>query len=176
MFFKKKITREMYVEILLGLMKDIIKVVGDEFNNGFGMRHENPSSLKEATIFSLWIMTISLPPGDDNIRDMLHDEVAKSFAPLFEVTEDEILIEIDKRYRNYFEAFNMWQRNPQNGHMIGSAIIEMIINDNPDFSFNQSIPQVSDLEAMKAFNIFMMVFTLHLKSIEKLNKKVKLID
>ena len=80
------------------------------------------------------------------------------------------------RYQNYFEAFNMWRENPQNGHMIGTAMIETIKNNNPNFSFDQGIPLVGDLEVMQAFILFMSVFTLHLKSMEKLNKKYKIVD
>lgn len=54
-------------------------------------------------------------------------------------------------------------------------MIETIKNDNPNFSFDQGIPPVSDLEAMKAFGLFSQVLESHLQKMEKLNKKIKII-
>ncbi len=194
MFFKKKIAKDVYVEILLGLMEKFSKVMSNDFNNEFPFQFDTPvgtpatvkevntvlSRAKEKQIFSLWILTISLPPGDNELRDILHDAFLETGAGQSILgdnqDEDEMFAAIGIRYQNYFEAFNMWQKNPQNGHMIGTAMIETIKNNNPNFSFDQGIPLVGDLEAMQAFSLFMTVFTLHLKSMEKLDKGFKIVD
>ncbi|MDP6884122.1 MAG: hypothetical protein QF830_08300, partial [Rhodospirillales bacterium] len=167
-------TRDVYVEILLGLTKDIVKVVGDEFHNELGMEYNNPTALKEATYFSLFIMLPHLD-SDSKSRKIYHDEIVKAFAPLYGLTKDEMLTEIENRYGVYFDAFDTWKRNPESGHMIGSAMVELIKNNNPNLSLGQRLPSVSDVDAMKAFNIFFMIFSLHYESMEKLHKKVKLV-
>ena len=81
---------------------------------------------------------------------------------------------IDQRYHNYFEAFRMWQQNPQSGHIIGSVMFEYIHNQFELFSLREEIPEVGDIEAMNTFSLFAILFQKNLEFIESLRKKFKI--
>ena len=170
--FKKKISQEEFVKLLLKIRSEIEASAIKAFNENFEYNGDKEKLKYEAMIFSLWIVTLSTPPDKPEIKDMLHGSFsemywgAKENKPLFE--------QIDKRYRNYYEAFNMWQRNPESGHMIGTVMIEIIKNQNPDFSLSKEIPSSDATEVLKAFALFGELFKFSLKMVGEIMKKYKI--
>ena len=190
MFFKKKITQDLYIEILDRMCEKIGSIVAEEFQNEIEKSNNTPNVTEKINIakernaeiqfFSLWIITVSLPPENNALRIALYESfVDRPNGPnIFEYCEerDDKFVEIDWRNQNYYHAFNIWRENPQSGHMIGTAMIEMIKNLNSDFLFDEGIPLVSDIEATKAFILFSKVFTLTLQSMEQLNGEVRIVE
>jgi len=114
-----------------------------------------------------------LPPQDKELRDLLHDTFCEYLKCDSDVKKY-FYEEVDKRYRIYFEAFNMWTKNPSSGHMMGSVMIEIIKNQNSDFSLKKYLPLVGATEALKAFMLFSTLFKMSLESIGKIKKKFKI--
>lgn len=170
--FKKKISQKEFVDLLLETRSKIEKLAIKFFSEDFNYSGDEKKLRYEIMIFSLWLITISTPCNNYEIKDILHKTFSwrywgvKKNEPLFK--------QINRRYKNYHEAFNIWQKNPQSGHIIGAVIVETIKNQNPNFSLNKKIPQVSDLEALKATIIFGELFKTTLKIVGEIKKKYKI--
>lgn len=173
--FKKKISQEEFVNLLLKIRYEIEQSIIKSFNENFGYSGEEKKLMFESRIFSLWIITIALPPTSNELKDSLHDKLCK-YLELDNEIKQFFFKEIDKRYKNYFTAFDMWQKNPQSGHMIGTVMIETIKNQNPNFYLKEKIPIVGDTEALEAFMLFSKLFELTLKMIGETKKKYKVRD
>ena len=59
------------------------------------------------------------------------------------------------------------------GRMIGTVMIEIIKNQNPDFDLKKEIPAVGATEAFEAFKFFSLAFGNSLHFIKKLKKDFK---
>ncbi|GBE05983.1 hypothetical protein BMS3Abin10_01624 [bacterium BMS3Abin10] len=163
-FIKKKISLEDYAELLLEALIDLEKrILQDFLHRTFECDVEDEALKYEVRIFSLWLITLRIP--SEKLRDILHDTFCTSIGANQEVKEM-FYQDIDRRYRNYFTAYNMWIKNPQNGHMIGTAIIETMKNLNPNFSLEKGpLPLIGAMEAHKGFLFFTSTFELSLKMI-----------
>ena len=171
--FRKKISKDEFIELMLELRYEIEKSSTLYFKEELDC-HENEKRLKfEIMIFSLWIVTTLMPSGKAEMKDLLHDkfsekhwgQIAKS---LFE--------EIDKRYTQYYKAFEMWQQNPQNGHMIGSVMIEMIKKHNTDFSLYDRFPLSDGNDCLKAFILWGKLVEHSSSVIEEIKRRYNLKD
>lgn len=176
---RKKISQEEFIEILLLRRKNI----GDNFlkiflnkkninldikNLGFGYTGNKKRLNFETIILSLWIITLSMP--SDKLRDLLHESFCKQ-TDLTGKQKQEFFKEIDKRYKNYFAAFNTWQKNHQNGSALGSVIFETIINQNPNFPFDKKIALVGDVESLIMFTIVINAFKATMEMIKEIKGK-----
>jgi hypothetical protein len=149
MFGKKTLTLNEFGYGLLSLLKTWEERFRNLFVNELGFEGNDKVLNVEVKILSLWIITLALP--NDQYRDLIHMLFCKEYGFSKEQT-DLFLQETDVRYRTYFEAFNMWQKTPESGHMIGSAIIETILNGNVGYSpKNDPLPLVSADDAAKVF-------------------------
>ena len=171
--FKKKLSPVEFIDYLLLDTRDYNKKrTIDFFKNRLDYQGEDKYLEFEANIFSLWLLTISLPPQNNELRDLLHDTYCKH-AQLDSQEKKLFYEEVDKRYKIYFEAFNMWQKNPKGGYM-GTVIIKVIKNKNPNFSWKESIPVVDAMEALEAHILFGELFKLNLKIVGEIKKKFRL--
>lgn len=173
--FRKKISQEKFIDLLLEVKYKIEQLFIKAFKKDlfFDYNGTEKELIFEARILSLWIVTLSIPPTDDNLKDMLHDKLCK-YLGTDDKTKQYFFEEIDKRYKNYYKAFDMWQKNPQRGDMVGTVIIETIKNQNPDFSLSKKMPLVGDIEALMAFELFGKLFQLSLKMVGEIKKKYKI--
>ena len=177
--FKKTMSEDRFLEILLKGQLKIEGIVKDEFKKNYDSPTDMFRFHLEVTIFSLWLMTISLNSPNSKFLDRLRDAVCDrlddqiSFASCYPGRRN-LPETIDQRYQNYFEAFRMWQQNPQSGHIIGSVMFEYIHNQFGLFSLREEIPEVGDIEAMNTFNLFAILFKKNLEFIESLRKKFKI--
>jgi len=169
--FKKKISKEYYVSLLLTVNKMTEQSLMEAFKTDFGYSGEVEHLEYEMRIFSLWILTLSLPPSRYEFRDLIHEKIFLKMEPKH---RDMFYEEFDKRYRNYFEAYNMWQKNPAGGQTLGAVIIETIINKNPDFSLKEYLPSVGAIEALQAFTLFVESFKPTIELIGEIEKKYKI--
>ena len=170
--FKKKISQEEFVDLLLEVRSEIEKLAIKALNEDFNYSGDKKKLQYEVMIFSLWLITLSALSKNQEIKDMLHSTFSWRY---WGVEENEPLFkQIDKRYKNYYEAFNMWQKNSQSGYMIGTVIVETIKNQNPDFSLSEKIPTVGGIEALKATIIFGELFKVTLKMIGEIKKEYKI--
>ncbi|MFC1952616.1 hypothetical protein ACFLWR_00600 [Chloroflexota bacterium] len=172
---KKKMSTGEYIETLLELRSRYTHQLVSSFENEFNYAGDPKLLNYEIMIFSLWLLILSLPPSMYGLRDRIHDR----FCEILHLDgENKTLFfnEVDVRYSNYFEAYNMWQKNPTGGHTLGGVIVETIINHNPDFSLKTHLPLVGAIEAMKAFIVFNETFKSNIKTIGALGKKIKLVD
>lgn len=171
--FKKKISQNEFADILLEIRYEIEQLCIKAFNENFDYKNEKNKLIYEARIFSLWIVTITLPPSSNQLKDILHDKLC-DYLKLEDKIKEFFFLEIDKRYKNYFAAFKMWQNNPQSGHMIGTVIVETIKNQNPDFSLDEIIPVVDGDEALDAFMLFSKLFEITIEMIGEIKQKYKI--
>ena len=172
--FKKKLSPVEFIDYLLLDARDHTrKQIIDFFKNRLGYQGQDKYLEFEATIFSLWLLTISLPPQNNELRDLLHDAYCKH-AQLDSQEKKLFYEEVDKRYKIYFEAFDMWQNNPQRGDVLGGVIIEIIKNKNPNFSLKEYLPIVGINEALETHILFGELFKLNLNIVGEIKKKFRL--
>ncbi|MEE9215327.1 MAG: hypothetical protein V3U54_11145 [Thermodesulfobacteriota bacterium] len=168
--FKKKISLDEYVDILLKAQLELEKYMLQEFHNTFEYQGEDERLKFEVRILSLWLITLFHP--SEKLRDKIHDTYCESIG-ISQETKDMFYKDIEQRYKNYFTAYSMWQKNPQSGHIIGTAIVETIKNQNPYFSLEKGpIPITGDTDAFNGFLFFELFFNVIVKQIVKLKKKV----
>ncbi|MCK4343668.1 MAG: hypothetical protein KAX05_00160 [Bacteroidales bacterium] len=84
--------------------------------------------------------------------------------------------EIGKRYANYHYAYNKWVANPQSGSLLGSVITETVVNQNADFSIQDTLPYTDGLTDMEMFSFFGESFKNTLEFIGYLKKEYKIPD
>ena len=160
-----------YIDHLLVAREVIEKVASEEFINKLGCDETTKRFKMELVYFSLWLVTISTPPDNKKIKDRLHDAFTRKVYGVGISSAGPILEQIEKRYENYYAALNAWQKNPQSGHIVGAVITEIIKNQNAEFSVHNSLPAVSDIDALNAFEIFTTLFKHTLKIVAEINKK-----
>ena len=131
-FFKKKVTVNEFAELLLSVREKIERNIVHDIQNEFDYTEDKTDLEFEASIFSLWIMTVALPQSE-RLRDLLHEKFCEELG-LDRDDKTTFYSEINKRYSNYYAAFNIWQENHKSGDMMGTVIVEIIKNQNPDFS------------------------------------------
>ena len=73
--FKKKISQNEFADILLEIRYEIEVLCIKAFNENFDYKNEKNKLIYEAMIFSLWIVTITLPPSSNQLKDILHDKL-----------------------------------------------------------------------------------------------------
>jgi len=173
LFKKKSPTKEFIDYLLLDTRDYTVKQTIDFFKNRRGYQGEDKYLVMEANIFSLWLLTISLPPDNNELRDLLHDTYCKH-VKLTSQEKKLFYEELNKRYKIYFEAFNMRQENHQSGNILGSVIIEIIKNKNSNFSLKEYLPLVGLIEVTEAFILFSELFKLNLKIVGEIKKKFRL--
>jgi len=163
---KPKLKTKDFIAVLLTRRDDIDKSIKDYFLTELGFHGDRKFLNLDIAILSLWIITLTIP---DKYRSLLHE----AFCEDLQLIPDAKMIfyeELNKRYKNYFDAFSMWQKNHRNGHTLGGVIIEIIKNQNPNFSIKNSLPIVGVTEAFNAFVIFMSSYTATLELIKELKK------
>ena len=168
----KKLKEKDFIDILLLLERDIKEDITNLFLGKIGgvFRLEKYRGNKrqlslEATILSLWIITVALP--SDELRYSLHE----AFCDLLKLTPEEkhlFLQAVDKRYKIYFKAFNMWQDN-HSRLVLGGAILEIIQNGNLDTTLSSIIV---DANASFVVNVTILhLLEVTLEKIADLKKK-----
>ena len=170
---KKKISGKDYVEMLLIAREEGARRLSGVFTKEFNYSGDSKLLEHEVIVFSLWLLILALPPSKYKFRDQIHDEFSKSLS---NPEKKALYEEIDKRYRNYFEAYEVWQENPKQGGLLGAVIVEIIINQNSDFSLKEYLPKVGAMEAMKAFSIFAEYWEKNIQMIGYLEKKFAITD
>ncbi|MCX6724338.1 MAG: hypothetical protein NT155_04210 [Candidatus Staskawiczbacteria bacterium] len=128
-----------------------------------------PQLKDEASIFSLWLLTVCFPNFNKVFLDKLHD----SFCKELKLNPGQIklfYVEIDRRYKNYTKAYDMWMDNPKNG-VLGNVMIEIIKNKNPNFSIEKEVPIVGFTYSYGAFSLFCKLFMINLKIIDDFKKE-----
>ena len=164
----KKFTVQEFVDLLLEMRSRIEKNGTEIFKRSedFGFNGDEEVLEEEMRFFSLWIITLASPPNR-KIKDMLHDKFQKKY---YKNKRESLFKSIDKRYQNYYKAFNLSQENPSNSHIIGSVMVEIILNQNSNFSLDNEVPTVSDLKSNKAFNFFHSSFKSIMEEIKRIRK------
>ena len=182
--FKKKLSEDQLLETLLGVHLETRKHVGEKFEANFGRGDKVVVPNFEVVIFTSWLMALSLPQQNSNFLERLHIAirdwyVARGLEGHF-VNREHWLETIDERFQVYFEAFRMWQQNPQHGYIIGEVMVSHIHNQYPVYSVEEledlkgSGLEVNDVKAMVAFEIFSTIFQTNLEFIGKLKKEYKI--
>lgn len=169
--FKKKLTLEQFVDSLLLIRMRVEEEVIQSFEEDFEYQGEAQKLKYEARLFALWLITLCTPPKTE-IKDQLHHAFYE-YLGIDDSTKEFLSEELDKRYKNYYAAFEMWQKNPGSGHMIGSVMLEIIKNQNSDFSLKDHLPLVGAFEALQATTLFGSLFKASLDSIGNLKKEYK---
>ncbi|MBU4315276.1 hypothetical protein KJ673_02620 [Patescibacteria group bacterium] len=170
MFFRKKIKPEEFVELMLEgreeMQKMLLQIIKEDFDYS-----GNEKNLKfEVVIFSLWILTLSMPPSK-KMRDLLHEQFCQNIS-MPEAERDVFYQEIDKRYQNYFYAFNLDQKNPSG--MVGTVITEIIMNQNPNFILKNFIPTTGATDSMKAFMLFRQAYDYGIAIVDEIKNEYKI--
>lgn len=169
MWFRKKISQEDYVNILLEsrvmLQEEATKIVAEDFNGTV----DEKKLQYELMIFTLWIITLSMPPDSDEVKDLLHRTFSYQYWGV--ENNDPLFRQIDRRYKNYYAAFNEYQKSPQSGHLLGGVIVETLKNQNSTFSLSEELPSVGDIESLQYFMLFSSLFKQSLKIAKGLKKK-----
>ncbi len=163
--FKNNLSAKEFIDYLLLDARDYtIKQTMAFFKNRLGYQGKDKDLELEATIFSLWLLTISLPPQNNELRDLLHDTYCEH-ARLDSPKKRLFYEAVDKRYKIYYEAFDIWQNNPQQGEILGAVIIEIIKNKNPNFSLKEYLPSVDAIEAFEAVRLITELFERNFKTV-----------
>ena len=168
--FKGKLKLDKFLELLLEARMHIDnKLQALIFDNGF----EGDKQLLnlDTTIFSLWMISLTLPSKKH--KDLMHEKICNQFR----ISENEIKIfyeEIKKRYSNYYYAYNKWVENPQNSLLLGSVITETIVNQNSNFSIQETLPYTDFMVNMEMFAFFADNFKIILNVISEMKKKYRI--
>jgi len=157
---KKEVSKKEFIDGLLELRQQVEDNIVDYYKKGSEMDPPYEGDEKglrlEAKIFSLWLLTISIPI-DRNFLDLLHDTYCK-YAGLNSQEQEIFYRELDKRYQTYHEAFNSdnkrQKENPKAVPLISGMMVEIIKNQNPNFSLKQGLPTISIFEDMMAYSLF----------------------
>jgi hypothetical protein len=157
-----------FIDSLLVLRKRIQNIVLEDIPKTISMSVSKDKFTYETLIFSTWIVTLNLQ--SNTLRDLLHSRLCTELG----LSQEEInclYLDVDKRYRNYFTAYNMWIQNHQSGYILGDTIIEIMIKGNSDFSLPiDHIPLSSDIESLHAFSVFSSVLKNSISEIGRLKK------
>jgi len=167
---KKEISQDVFIDMLLEIRHEVEIQIIDLFREKFQDTGDEKKFIFEIRIFSLWILTISLPKMSNELLDTLHNRICEQLG-MSDHYKKLYLKEISNRYENYYIAFNMWNNNPQNGHMIGTAMIEIINNQNSKFVSNKTFPLIGADDALIAFIIFGESFKVTMNMIREVKKK-----
>lgn len=146
---KMKISKEEFIEGLLTLEESF-----KDLTVKFYMEAPEPVKIykgdkrrltAEARIFSLWLLTISIPVNRD-LLDLLHD----TYFRCSNISEKDIEFaneEINKRYKIYNDALKTDQKREKENQegiagepMVGIAMVEIIKNQNPHFCIHEGRP------------------------------------
>lgn len=166
MYDKKELRQKQFVENLLSLRDLIEDALLNLFSNEIGFEGDERILNLEVKILSLWIITLAIP--NNRYRDLIHMSFCKDVG-FSEEQKDFFLKDVDKRYKTYFESYNMWIKT-KNGSFIGTAIIETIINGNDGYSImTDGMPLVGTMDSLKTF----IVFSESLKSALEMIKELK---
>lgn len=163
-FFKKNVTEEGLVHFLLELKKPIEKYWYTFFVESFKEIENNDDKLNdivnEILYFSLWIITISLPPQDTEknrtIKDLFHLKYYESeyiFNKYYSLNE--FLKKITYRYDSYYTAYHFWQKNPKDVMSFGGSLINMLLNQEYDISIENKIGLGDSVDIMTAKKMVM---------------------
>lgn len=171
---KKKATKEDFINFLLQQRQLVEDQVVDYYKKGSELEPpyegDEKSLRREAEIFSLWLLTISAPL-DRDFLDSLHDTFCES-EELNSQEKDIFYKELAKRYDNYNEAFNMWTKRSNSGHIMGGVMVEIIKNQNPNFSLKNELPMSPGaLDSAMAFSQFASLFKYLVEVIGELKRK-----
>lgn len=175
-FFKKNITESQFVDFLLEMRSMVEEEVIKFFKNDFKYGGNENKLCYEAMIFSLWVTTISSPPNSSKIRDLLHDKHCENLN-FDENTKQLFFEEIDRRYQNYYEAYNIWLGDPSvGGPVFGSVVVEIIHNQNSNFSVKEGHykPPLGAMQNLQACALFASLFKAVKQSIGALKKSYKI--
>ncbi len=167
---KEVVTQQEFIDLLLVVWNKIKQTSLEYFDEHFDYTGENKKLILETSIFSLWVVTLAIASASNSTKNLFHDNFCDSYG--FDAKEKQNFYKlIDKRYSNYYDAFQIWQKNHGSGHMVGSVIVETIINQNPDFPFDKEIPQLDFMEVSQAFILFGEQFKFAIKAIGKTVRK-----
>jgi len=152
---KKALSKNDYIDFLLLTREQLGKIAIEKFEEKFEFQGNEKRSDFEIKIFTLWLITITIPVKDKEIKDLLHKKfVLKYWGKEADKLQQTIFQEIDQRYQNYYKAFEIWSKNHRSGSVIGGVIEENIINKNSDFSLDKYLPNTGLISGMIANAIF----------------------
>lgn len=151
---KKKMSKYEFAEGILQLQSEWAKKWTEIFRNTINVKGNEIIEV-EANILALFILTISIP--NNNIRDIMHDKFCEGLAN----GGRGFLEYLSSNYEKYFQAFNVWQKNPQQGSAIPRTIIA-VLNDSVEDEISLGM-----LEEPMLFAEFMEMFKSTLGFIKK---------
>jgi hypothetical protein len=151
--FKKKMSKEDAVDMLLEIRSRIEKLTIKAFHENLNYNGDEKKLQYEAMIFSLWLITLSLPSRTYRIKKMLHYTFSWEYSGIKD--NDQLFEEIYKRYDIYHGAFDIWKKDrQQDKQILGAVMVEIMKNQNSDFSLDEITSLVDPVEASKAFILF----------------------
>ena len=151
---KKKMSKNEFAEGILQLQSEWAMKWADIFKNALNVK-SNEIIEVEANILALFILTISIPNND--IRDIMHDKFCERLAN----GGSGFLEYLSVNYEKYFQAFNTWQNNPQQGSAIPRSIVA-VLNDSVEDEISLGL-----LEEQMLFVEFIEMFKSTLGFIKK---------
>ena len=157
---KKEISKKEFIDWLLWLRQQVEDHIVDYYKKGLELAPPykgNERGLRlETKIFSFWLLTISIPV-DRDFLDLLHDTYCK-YADLNTQEQKIFYKEIEKRYQTYHDAFNSdrerQKNNPKAIPLISGVMVEIIKNQNPNFSLKQGLPTIGITEDIMTYSLF----------------------
>lgn len=171
--FRRKLTLDELLDALLDVRIKIDKGLQDYVKEKTDFSGDEQLLNLETKIFSLWVISLTIPSKE--YKNMLHQKLCDDIG----LEENEIQLfyqEIGKRYANYHYAYNKWVANPKSGSLLGSVITETVVNQNADFSIQDTLPYTDGLTNMEMFSFFGESFKNTLEFIEYLKKEYKIPD
>ena len=171
--FKRKLTIDELMKILVKACNDINELTKKFISEKFALSKEDKKLNFETMIFSLWMISIIIPTN--KYKDIFHEKFFKQF----DFDEDHLMCiydEMEKRYENLTYAYNMWISNPANGSILGSVMVETIINRNSEFTIQETFPKTDASLNAKMFEIFSKTFEITLGYLGEIKQKRKFPD
>src|SRR3989338_4716350 len=173
MFFSKKsITPEEFV-LFLSKQRHYVEVSAiSTFQSELSYAGDIDRLKYEALLFAMWLITLTIARSKESFKDYFHIKMIEAFKVNPEL-KDKFVMELDKRYKAYFKAFEIWMSAPEKGYVLGSVMVEIIKNQNVASIIEGKYPQVGAVEAFKATTLFSSLYKEISDSVEALNKQYK---
>lgn len=134
---KKSLTINEFLDTLLEQRMLIDKALKEQVKGKDNFSGEENLLNLETKIFSLWL--ISLTIKERELKEFFHQRFCDAVG-LDRLQVKMFYDQIKIRYDNYNYANNSWIGNHHKGYLLGSVMTEIIVNQNPNFSIQETRP------------------------------------
>ncbi len=164
---KERLSRTDFVALMLSFQQRIVSLLlksAQQWNEGSQTLSFQPKPY-ECEILSLCIISLAIP--DDGLKDTIHNEYCRHMN-LDNDAIKQFYARLNMRYKQYYEAFNDYLKNPTGGPILGSVVANGLKGGEYD---------KIELDAVKiyaAFNLFAESFKSAVGFIESMKGKYDL--